>query len=132
MSQTKIIETNICPTCGCSLVRLGISKEKASTASHNGQELYFCCDGCNELFKDSPDKYIEQTKDLIVCPTCLAEKPLFSATKLNLGGHDVYFCHCPHCVDLYKKNPEFYIDRLNGAISNEGVLDHDGCCISPD
>ena len=37
--------TPICPTCGCSLVRLGISKDKAATYSYSGEEYHFCCRG---------------------------------------------------------------------------------------
>jgi YHS domain-containing protein len=125
------MKTIICPTCGCSLVRLGISKDKASTTHYNGNELYFCCDGCADLFTNDPERYIEETRDLIVCPTCLAEKPRTSATKLNVNGQDIYFCHCPHCMDLYKKDTQFYIQRLEGSIHNEGVLGHDGCCVAP-
>jgi len=126
------MNTLICPTCGCSLVRLGISKDMASTGQYNGEELYFCCDGCTDLFDSDPERYVKETNDLIVCPTCLAEKPKTSATKINIGGRDVYFCRCPHCMNLYKKDPEFYMNRLEGMIPNEGVLDHDGCCIRPD
>ena len=38
------MKTLICPTCGCSLVRLGISKEKSVTNHSNGQE-YHCPTG---------------------------------------------------------------------------------------
>lgn len=123
------MNTIICPTCGCSLVRLGVSREKASTYNYDGKKLYFCCEGCTDLFKENSQKYLNQTKDLIVCPTCLAEKPRNFATKLNIEGEDVYFCHCPHCIDLYKKDTGFYINRLKGNTPNQGVLGHDGCCI---
>lgn len=123
------MKTIICPTCGCSLVRLGISKDKASKDNYKGNELYFCCDGCADLFATDPERYIEETRDLIVCPTCLAEKPHTSATKLNVDGLDIYFCHCPHCMELYKKDPEFYINRLIGITTNAGIMGHDGCCI---
>lgn len=125
------MKTFICPTCGCSLVRLGISKDNASISHYNGTVHYFCCDGCADLFVKNPERYIEETKDLIVCPTCLAEKTRTSATKLNVNGQNLYFCHCPHCVELYKKDEVFYINRLKGNIHNEGVLGHDGCCIAP-
>jgi D-arabinose 1-dehydrogenase-like Zn-dependent alcohol dehydrogenase len=29
------------------------------------------------------------------------------------------------------QEPDFYIKRLEGAISNTGVLDHEGCCVRP-
>ena len=68
------METLICPTCGCSLVRLGISKDQATPYSHEGKEYFFCCQGCVDVFAADPEKRLEETKDLIVCPTCLAEK----------------------------------------------------------
>ncbi len=32
-------------------------------------------------------------------------------------------------VEVFKKKTGFYIQRLEGNIPNEGVLDHEGCCI---
>lgn len=40
------MKTLICPYCGCSLVRLGISKDKAATYSYHGTEHHFCCQDC--------------------------------------------------------------------------------------
>ena len=37
------MNTLICRTCGCSLVRLGISKEESVSYRHRGQECRFCC-----------------------------------------------------------------------------------------
>ena len=125
------MNTPICPTCGCSLVRLGISKEQAATYTYAGAEYYFCCQGCTDLFLTDPEKYLQETNELIVCPTCLAEKPRLSAVRFVVAGEEVYFCRCPHCADLYKKDPDFYNKRLAGVIHNEGVLDHAGCCIGP-
>ena len=124
--------TLICPYCGCSLVRLGISEEKAATYIHDGTEYQFCCQGCVGLFTTDPEKYLLETSDLIVCPTCLAEKPLNSAVKLNIGEQQVHFCRCPYCAEVFQKKPAFYLDRLKGMTPHEGVLDHDGCCVRPD
>ncbi len=44
------MKTLVCPTCGCSLVRLGISKEKSVTSHSNGKEYHFCCQGCADLY----------------------------------------------------------------------------------
>ncbi len=124
--------TLICPTCGCSLVRLGISKEESVAHHHRGEEYRFCCRGCADLFTADPEKCLRETSDLIVCPTCLAEKPLRSAVSLKIGEHEVHFCHCPYCAEVFKRNPEFYLKRLEGVIPNEGVLDHEGCCVRPE
>ncbi len=126
------MKTLICRTCGCSLVRLGISKEQAVTYSHNGEEHYFCCQGCTDVFITNPQKYLEETSNLIVCPSCLAEKPLDMAVKLEIAGQEVHFCRCPYCAEVFQNDPDFYIKRLEGTIANEGaVLDHEGCCIRP-
>ena len=122
----------ICPTCGCSLIRLGISNDKATTYRYDDKEYSFCCQGCVDVFINDPQKCLQETEDMIVCPTCLAEKPPQSAVKLNIAGKEAYFCRCPHCADVFKKNPDFYIKRLEGSIPNEGVLDHEGCCIRPE
>jgi len=126
------METPICPTCGCSLVRLGIKKGKSVIHRHDGEHYHFCCQGCVDVFITDPQKHLQETNDLIVCPTCLAEKPLKYTVKMEIDKREVYFCRCPYCAELFKKNPDFYINRLEGTIPNEGVFDHDGCCIKPD
>jgi len=125
------METLICLTCGCSLVRLGISKDQAAVYRHNSKDYHFCCQGCVDLFTTNPQKHLQETKDLIVCPTCLAEEPPQSTVKMKISGQDVHFCRCPYCTEVFQKNPDFYTKRLAGIIPNEGVLDHDGCCVRP-
>ena len=125
------METPICPTCGCSLVRLGISKELATTHHHEGEEHLFCCQGCADLFVDDPERYLREVDGWIVCPTCLAEKPRELAVRLDIAGMELHFCRCPSCPAAFEKDPDFYIQRLHGTVPNEGVLDHEGCCIRP-
>ncbi len=108
------METLICPTCGCSLVRLGISKDKATTLGHDGTEYFFCCQGCAEVFAADPETRLEETKDLIVCPTCLAEKPPWSAVTVEHAGEEIHLCRCPHCLDVFRKAPDYYLKRLQG------------------
>lgn len=57
--------TIICRTCGCSLVRLGIRIDKAGIHRHEGEEHYFCCQACVDLFASNPEKYLEETSDLV-------------------------------------------------------------------
>lgn len=126
------MKTLICPSCGCSLVRLGISKENSIAHRHNGEEYRFCCQGCADLFVTDPEKYLRETNELIVCPTCLAEKPQKWSVSLMIGPHEVYFCRCPYCAEVFERNPDFYLKRLDGVIPNKGVLDHEGCCVRPE
>ena len=89
------------------------------------------CEGGVEVVVDNAVERIEETRGMSVCPSCLAEKPVQQAVRLEIAGQEVHFCRCPHCVDVFRKNPDFYIKRLEGSIPNEGVLDHEGCCIRP-
>ncbi len=72
-------------------VGLGISKEKATRHSHGGKEYLFCCQGCADVFAADPEIRLQETKDLIVCPTCLAEKPPQSAVTLEHAGEESHF-----------------------------------------
>ena len=93
------MNTLICPTCGCSLVRLGVTKDKATSYRHNRQEYHFCCQGCVDLFITDPEEHLQETNNLIVCPTCLAEKPLNTAVKVKIGNQELHFCRCPYCPE---------------------------------
>ncbi len=126
------MNTLICRTCGCSLVRLGISKEESASYRHRGGEYRFCCQDCADLFAQDPPKYLQETSDLIVCPTCLAEKPTKWAVVHDIAGNKVHFCRCPYCAEVFQKNPDFYMKRLEGKTPNAGVLDHEGCCVRPE
>ena len=130
--MTHDMKTLICPACGCSLVRLGIGADAAIPYRHAGVEYRFCCQGCVDLFVSDPDKRLQETEDLIVCPTCLAEKPRERAVKLEIAGQEVYFCRCPYCAEAFAKNPSYYIGRLQSSTPNPGVLDHEGCCVRPE
>jgi YHS domain-containing protein len=121
------METPICPNCGCSLVRLGISKADAIAHTYEKKEYYFCCDACLEEFTSDPDKHLRETSVFVVCPVCLGEKPLDFARKLEFEGDDLYYCRCPHCRDAFNKNPEYYIRRLRGDEDQPGTFKA-ACC----
>ncbi len=116
------MKTLICPTCGCSLVRLGINKDQAVTYSYQDQDYHFCCDGCREQFLTDPEKHLRETGGLMVCPVCLTEKTLGLTKKLEFEGEDLYFCRCPHCMDEFNKNPNYYIRRLAGEEDYPGTF----------
>ncbi len=102
----------ICPTCGCSLVRLGIERSDAARLEHEGNELLFCCEPCADLFKQEPDRYLGEIRDWVVCPTCLAEKPKHLTVSITHEGTEVAFCRCPCCVDEFRKRPDELLERL--------------------
>ncbi len=117
-----MLKTPICPTCGCSLVRLGINKDDAATLNHGGVTYYFCCEGCLELFVSDPEKHLRETNGLIVCPVCLTEKPLDLTKELMFEGKSLRFCRCPHCVDAFRKKPTYYLERLEGTGDYAGIF----------
>jgi YHS domain-containing protein len=82
-------------------------------------EYQFCCRGCLEVFTRNPEKYIEEIRDVIVCPSCLAEKPLALAVSCEHEGTTVHFCRCPHCLDAFRKEPDRLLRRLKG-LENSG------------
>ena len=110
------MKTLICSTCGCSLVRLGISKEKAVPHVHEGRQHHFCCEACRDLFMAAPQKYLRLTNGVIVCPNCLGEKPPDRAATFTHAGQDVPYCGCPYCEEMFKQDPTFYIQRLDGTL----------------
>ena len=121
------MKTLICPTCGCSLVRLGIPKDEAIAYSYEKQELHFCCDGCLKQFIGDPEKHLRDTGGLIVCPVCLTEKSLDLTRKSEFEGEDLYFCRCPLCMEEFNKNPVYYINRLGGDEDHPGTF-KTACC----
>lgn len=103
----------LCATCGCSLVRLGISREQASHLTHNGVDHHFCCDGCAERFPSDPDRYVAQIQDVVVCPGCLGEKPEAVTVSIEHSGTTVNFCGCPHCEEAFDKDSDRLLARLD-------------------
>ena len=102
----------VCPTCGCSLVRLGVRRESATHYEHEGRELHFCCQGCLDRFLVDPDHHLDRSRDVVVCPTCLGEKPLDASVRVERGGMTLHFCGCPHCEEAFDRDPERLTRRL--------------------
>jgi YHS domain-containing protein len=104
--------TPICPACGCSLVRLGIDRASGTAYDHEGEELLFCCSGCVDVFKQAPERHLEELRDWVVCPTCLAEKPKKLTVAIDYLGRRIHFCRCPGCVTEFRRRPDELLARL--------------------
>jgi YHS domain-containing protein len=109
-----LMETPICPACGCSLVRLGTRKDEAPAYRYGGEEYLFCCEGCIDVFKTAPEEYLREVSGVAVCPVCLAEKRVEATVELEHEGEILHFCRCPHCREEFGKNPERFVGRLAG------------------
>ena len=118
----------ICPTCGCSLVRLGIAPISSLSVRYRSVEYFFCCAACRDLFDDEPDAYLKETESLQVCPVCLAEKSTSHAVRAEYAGRVFHFCRCPHCLEEFHRRPEHYIDRLERRIKHTGVFGGEPSC----
>ena len=104
-SSAKTIVTSICPSCGCSLIRLGIGADRWAKSSYEGKEYFFCCQGCADLFNQEPPRYLQETKDLVVCPTCLAEKPVQWTARMEIAGWEVFFADVPIARNCFERTP---------------------------
>jgi len=120
----------ICSTCGCSLVRLGISKAKAVYYEYKTINHVFCCQGCLTLFQKTPESYLEETLNIIVCPTCLSEKPMACSVAVIFENQTLNFCRCPYCLEAFNKDPDYYLKRLAGETDFKGLFsgDENICC----
>lgn len=123
------VNTVICPTCGCSLIRLGIVKSRASRREYRGKEYLFCCEGCASLFDEDPVAALKETGSLVVCPSCLAEKSIEHTVEIEHLGRSIAFCRCPHCVNVFLEDPNYYLDRLAEKTGFLGIFSTtQGCC----
>ena len=123
------MKTPICSTCGCSLVRLGITKENAIYFSYQEQTYCFCCAGCLDVFKTNAEELLKETSHLIVCPVCLAEKPVNESVEHEFNEEKFHFCRCPYCLDVFKQDQDYYIKRLAWQTEYKGIFgEQEGCC----
>jgi YHS domain-containing protein len=108
--------TPICAACGCSLVRLGIGKDKVVAHRYNGPEYLFCCQGCVDVFAADSRRLLQEYErridQIAICPACLGETPLASTVELEYKGHVFSFCRCPHCKQSFGRDPERLLNRL--------------------
>ena len=121
------MKLEICPTCSCSLVRVGIKNSPDLSIKYEGEAYFFCCYDCMELFKGAEERFLAEIKDLIACPVCLAEKQIRQAVTITYNKEPISFCRCPHCINEFTKRPQYYVDRLDGKIAYEGIFNN-LCC----
>jgi YHS domain-containing protein len=105
-SRIQQMKAVLCPTCGCSLVRLKVSRDQAALRSHGGVDYHFCCNGCAERFPSDPERYLAQIRDVVVCPACLGEKPAGVTIPVEHSGKTLNFCGCPHCEEVFTREPD--------------------------
>ena len=70
---------------------------------------------------------IDEIKDVIVCPICLAEKNVAQTIAVKYKNNVIPFCRCPHCISTFEEKPEYYLDRLTGKVEYDGLFNN-LCC----
>ncbi|GMQ75133.1 MAG: heavy metal translocating P-type ATPase [Gammaproteobacteria bacterium] len=89
------------PVCG-----MVVTAESKHQASHDGETYYFCCAGCLEKFRASPDEYlaVEELHD----PVCGMVVTAESKHQASHDGETYYFC-CARCLDKFRASPDEYL-----------------------
>ena len=67
-------------TCLVGDKKLG-SMGKPHTFVHEGREIKFCCEGCNDDFKADPAKFIKKFDDAVAAKKAAEAKPADDAEK---------------------------------------------------
>ncbi len=82
------------------------------------------------MFDENSESLLEETENLVVCPSCLAEKLIDQTVVINYQSEKLHFCKCPHCMTVFKEDSEYYIKRLSGEIEYSGVFSEGRKCCS--
>jgi len=116
------------PVCGMS-VDTATARHRVE---HTGNTYYFCCGGCAEKFKASPERYLQPpappaASGLVVLtqpapgklqpaqvpvkdPVCgMDVAPETAKRRLDHRGKTYYFCSA-HCLEKFTAHPEAYLD----------------------
>ncbi len=102
---------------------------KALSCYYQGKRYWFCCTGCLQLFENDPEALLQETAGLVVCPVCLAEKPVAATVQHECNGAMYHFCRCPHCLVVFKRDPDTFINRLAWQTDYAGIFGDLGeCC----
>ncbi|HKU72016.1 MAG TPA: YHS domain-containing protein, partial [Burkholderiales bacterium] len=84
---------------------------------YHGKIYYFCCDGCLELFRKDPERYLSRqvARDAapaqVVDPVCgMTVDPASAAGSHVHDGTTYYFCS-KHCLESFRAAPRKYLDK---------------------
>jgi YHS domain-containing protein len=77
------------------------------TLNYLGENIKFCCQGCEKSFKRNPAKYLAAGE--LKCPVC-DERDAKKEISLESGGVKYYFCG-KGCKENFEKDPQEYLKR---------------------
>ena len=105
--------------------------EAKGSMEYKGKTYYFCCDNCEESFKENPEKYINQkdqeahehahqhseehkhehADEMAVDPVCgMKIKKSDAKATYEYKGKTYYFC-MEGCKEKFEKDPEKYAKK---------------------
>lgn len=89
-----------------------VSKETISGEgvkyNYLGQEVVFCCEGCQKSFKKNPAKYLSGGLKDVVCGMDDGNKEINAVND----GVKYYFCN-ESCKEKFEKDPNQYLKEFN-------------------
>jgi Cu+-exporting ATPase len=113
------------PVCGMS-----VDKDSRYTTTLEARDYYFCCQGCRDKFRKSPEQYLEKLKD----PVCGMTVDESSAYHTRYDGTTYYFC-CQRCLDRFAGDPGSFLQRVTadgkGSQQPEQISDQAAVYICP-
>jgi len=97
-----------------------------ATAEHEGRKYYFCSRGCEQKFRESPERYLNADREQmegdhqsgtgkvqdVVCGMWV--DPTKARGKAEYGGKTFYFCS-PRCEEKFRADPERLSQPKPGA-----------------
>lgn len=98
---------------------LGGSPDSAVTVTFRDQHISFCCRGCGQAFRASPDKYSDSVAacytSQVHCP--VDGRPIDLHFQTDGDDGSVYFCS-EQCAEAFKAQPAY----APGALPAKGIL----------
>ena len=108
VSETAVESVLICP----------VSKEEIKGEGvkfvYLGEEVVFCCEGCEKSFKKNPAKYLSGGLKDVVCNMTDGSKDISAVHE----GVKYYFCN-ETCREKFEKDPGNYLKAYSGQDKSE-------------
>lgn len=104
-------------------------KGTPQTAFFNGRELKFCCGGCADFVKKSPDKFLAKVDEKLIAqqaPIYPTDKCIVAGTPLKKGdkdtgvdvmvGNRLFRVCCGKCAAKVKADPASFAGKLDALV----------------
>ena len=90
------------PVCG-----MKVTEQSKHQVQYEGENYYFCCQGCKTKFESDPEQYLGRPLKDPVCGMKVSED---SRHRAEHEGKTYYFC-CQGCRDKFVADPSKYLQK---------------------